>query len=274
MKQLIKSLFDLRLKDFFNQRELEQLIRIYQDDKILDSKLTDSNLRKVINEDIDQLIAGIPIQFITGYGYFYDRKFRVNEYTLIPRPETEELVHLIIRSHKSNHDLSIFDIGTGTGCIPVILKAHLSSAEISSIDISQEAINIARLNASDYHLEIDFQQGNFLDETSWKAYSDFDILVSNPPYIRKEGEQLLSSSVMDNEPLSALFPDGNDPLIFYRKMASFGKLKLNPRGRIYVEINEFLSQETFNVFRNAGYKVEMIKDLQEKDRIIIASIIT
>ena len=274
MKEFISEKFHDHLSGSFTPAEIKNLIRIYWEDK--GQALTPKSPQSLdqVEYDISLILKGTPIQYVTGKSFFYDRIFQVNEHVLIPRPETEELVSIILKDHHEKatyHDLSILDIGTGSGCIPIILKSRLNVAIIHTIEVSYEAVLVAMKNALMYDLEINFHHTDFLDEKSWKDLPNTDIIVSNPPYIQESERKIMSDSVLNYEPESALFPRGIDPLIFYRKIALFASNKLKEDGKVYVEINEYLALETVEVFESRGFGVQLIEDLQGKPRIIIAS---
>jgi release factor glutamine methyltransferase len=221
-----------------------------------------------------QLLQHKPVQYVLQEAWFAGMKFFVKEGVLIPRPETEELVELVVsKSQISNHTSQILDIGTGSGCLPIALKKRLPNSDITSIDISEEAIAIALKNATDLKADITLQQLDFLDETNWQQLGTFDVIVSNPPYIKQSESNVMSKHVIDYEPSLALFVADNNALIFYEKIAAFGKTHLNPKGQIFVEINEALGNETLTKFQQNGYQTLLEKDLQGKDRMIHAWLI-
>jgi len=198
-------------------------------------------------------------------------KFYVNEHVLIPRPETEELIELII---KTNNPISnILDIGTGSGCIPITLKKKIPHTTIVTIDVSEDALVVAKKNAAELNVEIELNQLNFLDETNWNELGIFDIIVSNPPYIKQSEIINMQPNVVANEPHIALFVADDDALVFYRKIAAFGKTHLTINGKIFVEINEALGNETISLFEEFGYRAELKKDMQGKNRMIVADVI-
>lgn len=225
---------------------------------------------------LQQILAELqthrPVQYVLGEAWFAGMRFFVNESVLIPRPETEELVEWIVtecgRQNREHSTLSILDIGSGSGCIPIVLKKKLPNARVTSIDISEPALAVARKNAATLNADIHCQQFNFLDESSWPELPVFDIIVSNPPYIKQSEQSSMAKHVLDFEPSLALFVPDKDALVFYRKIAAFGKTHLNKGGAIYVEINEALGKETVSLYEQEGYTTELRKDLQGKDRMI------
>ena len=217
-----------------------------------------------------QLLQHRPIQYVLGEAWFMGLKFFVNESVLIPRPETEELVSWVIDEHKNKGALQILDIGTGSGCIGISLQKNLPSSKVTLLDISEDALGIAAGNAKKLGATVQTQQLDILDESAWASLPIYDVIVSNPPYIKKTEAESMAKHVLDFEPSLALFVEDDDPLLFYRKIAMFGKSNLNPNGYIYVEINESLGEETTNLFQEYQYNTAIYKDLQGKERIIVA----
>ncbi len=215
-----------------------------------------------------------PIQYILNEAWFYDIPFYVNKSVLIPRPETEELVDWIIKDHQQKQDLSILDIGTGSGCIPVILKRKMPQAEVSSCDISTAALEVAQKNARKHKTEIEFIQSDFLNIENWSSFKKTDVIVSNPPYIPQKEKGFMHDNVLAHEPHLALFVEDNNPLVFYAAIAKAGSILLNEGGLIYVEIFEGLGNETLLLFEKQGYNTLMKKDMQGKSRMIKATLET
>lgn len=221
------------------------------------------------HKDFERMIIGEPLQHITGYQWFASYKFIVNNHVLIPRPETEELIQWLVEECKIKTAISILDIGTGSGCIPIAIKKKLPTANVTSCDISEEAITIAKLNAQNMNTSIQFIQLDFLKEVHWKDLPNVDVLISNPPYIPVSEKENLDKNVRDFEPATALFVADDDPFIFYRKIAVFGLQKLNPNGAIYCEIHQNFAEETMAVFNQAGYSnIELRKDIYGNDRML------
>ena len=247
-----------------------------------DFEVSKSDLEKW-NTIISELKTEKPIQYITGEAWFYGYRFEVNENTLIPRPETEELVEWIIESQKSkvksqkskaenltiqqsNH-LSILDIGTGSGCIPIALKKEIPNAIVSAIDVSEKALEMARKNAVDNEVEVHFILQNILETESLDE--KYDIIVSNPPYVRNLEKQEIKKNVLDYEPHLALFVEDNNALLFYRKIAELALTGLSSKGKLFFEINQYLGKETFELLENLGFKnIELRKDFVGNDRMI------
>jgi release factor glutamine methyltransferase len=228
-----------------------------------------------------------PVQYILQQSWFYKLPFFVDKSVLIPRPETEELVDWIIKDVKAagipvfektstdadrTRTLKILDAGSGSGCIALALKKNMPLAEVWGCDISEEALNVSRRNGSDLNIRVDFQGVDFLDPATQKGLPSVDILVSNPPYIPLSGALAMNKNVVEHEPHQALFVPDEDPLIFYRALANFGKHRLHEGGSIYCEIHEDLGNAVKDLFQQEGYGyVEVRKDMQGKDRMVKAS---
>jgi release factor glutamine methyltransferase len=217
---------------------------------------------------IKQIIADLktnkPIQHIIGEAEFYGLKFKVNEHTLIPRPETEELVQWILE-HKFT---SALDIGTGTGCIPIALKKN-KDAEISAIDVSESALLVAKENAKINEVEINFLLQDILKTTTLPKV---DVIISNPPYVLDKEKELILANVLDNEPHLALFVPDNNPLLFYKKIADLAFTSLSKNGLIFFEINERFGKETVAMLSAIGFvDIQLKKDINDKDRMIKAT---
>jgi release factor glutamine methyltransferase len=219
---------------------------------------------------IQKLKSNQPIQYILGETEFYGLKISVNENVLIPRPETEELVDWIIKENKKQK-VSILDIGTGSGCIAIALKKNIQSSTIIAIDVSTEALNLAKENAILNNVDIDFRKVSILDKNEWKMLQDIDIIVSNPPYILEKEQTLMEKNVIEFEPHLALFVPDDDALLFYRSIVEFASEKLKPNGKIYFEINEEMGNAISNLLSDNNFKNIVIKkDLRGKDRMIKA----
>ena len=211
-----------------------------------------------------------PIQHIIGKAYFYANDFLVNEHTLIPRPETEELIEWIVHNTKSE-DISVLDIGTGSGCIAISLAKQLKKTQVSAMDVSAEALKVANTNALKLKTEVRFIEQNVLELD--KLDQAYDIVVSNPPYVRESEKELMKANVLDFEPDTALFVSNADPLIFYRKIAQLFLANAKKTSRLYFEINEYLSKELTELLYTLGFtSVEVKKDFREKDRMLKATL--
>ena len=215
-----------------------------------------------------------PIQYITGEAWFYGLRFEVNENTLIPRPETEELVEWIIESQQINklpNQPKILDIGTGTGCIPISIKKNIPNAIVSAIDVSEKAIEVAKRNAVSNAVVINFILKNILETENLEQ--QYDVIVSNPPYVRNLEKEEISKNVLDYEPHLALFVEDNDALLFYRKIAQLAKESLTKNGQLFFEINQYLGKETIVLLEQLGFQnIELKKDFKGNDRMIKCSV--
>lgn len=209
-----------------------------------------------------------PIQYILGETEFYGLKFMVDGNVLIPRPETEELVDLIVSSFKSQTSkLRILDIGTGSGCIPISLKKNLPNAEVFAIDVSENALEIAKKNAKLNGVEVNFILKNILETNDLEQ--QFDVIVSNPPYVRMLEKEEIKPNVLEFEPHLALFVEDNDALLFYRKIAQLAKKNLTENGSLFFEINQYLGKETVDLLESLGFKnILLLKDIYGNDRMI------
>ena len=223
----------------------------------------------------NELLTGKPVQYVLGQAWFAELCLTVNEHTLIPRPETEELVNLCASWAASNKiqdaPFQILEVGTGSGCIAIALQQKMPAAIITAIDISAEAIEVAIINAAKYNAPIQFKTFDFLDEANWPELGSFDIIISNPPYIADIEKESMAGHVLNFEPHTALFVRDNDPLIFYSALANFGNKYLHKNGALFVEINQALGIQTQDVFEQKNYTTLLKKDLFENDRMIVAT---
>jgi len=237
--------------------------------------LGDKSFEKAIDwtNIIERLNNNEPIQYILGETEFYGRRFLVNDSVLIPRPETEELVKYIIDKQKTQFSvkrkqLSILDIGTGSGCIAISIAKELPNFIVSAYDISKNALETAKKNAELNKADVNFEKVDILKPPFIRS---FNIIVSNPPYVTKQEIYRMQKNVLDFEPHLALFVEDSEPLIFYEAIANFAFNNLTDNGLVAVEINEALGEETTNVFRRKGFsEVEIIKDMHQKDRFVSA----
>ena len=223
-----------------------------------------------------QLLQYRPLQYVLGEAWFYDMRLHVNEHVLIPRPETEELVELVIEDAVSSATdkhkaVRLLDIGTGSGCIAIALKKQLAHADIIAIDVSADALEVARKNARDQQVSVVFQLLDFLSEAEWPKLPVFDVIVSNPPYIPLSEKERLDKNVSNFEPQQALFVPDKSPLLFYQKIAAFGIDHLSEQGKIFVEIHEDYAKETAELFGEYYQSVQIINDLFGKERMIVIS---
>ena len=220
---------------------------------------------------VKDLLKSKPLQYIIGETEFCDLKFKVNENTLIPRPETSELVTKIIESQKpkAKSQKSILDIGTGSGCIAISLAKHISDSKVYAIDISEKALETAKTNAINNNVDVTFIHDDILSLRN-NIDTNFDIIVSNPPYVRELEKAEMRDNVLNWEPHTALFVSDNDPLIFYRNILEFAKTHLNEKGEVWFEINEYLGKEMTELCKTMGFSdVEIHKDFRGKERVIL-----
>ena len=294
-----KTTFLLELSSLYDEKEIESFFYLILE-KLHGLKRIDLALKpetvidgihlKQWKNIVSDLKSYKPIQYILGETEFYGLPFLVNENVLIPRPETEELVDWIVKEVESgkkstkyevgsmsslltthHSPLTILDIGTGSGCIPIALKKNLPESEVSAIDVCSEALHTATINAVNNETDINFQLLDFLDESKWNELSKYDIIVSNPPYIKTTEANTMSKHVLEFEPHKALFVPDEDALLFYRKIADFALQHLQPNGAVYVEINQQLGKETVELFQQKGFYVELKKDMSGNERMVKAS---
>jgi len=278
--QKFKKQFVTTLIPIYGNNETQQLFYLLSENYLGFSKIDISlhfnyeltvEEKNLFDEALKRLLNQEPIQYIIGTTYFYGNTFKVTPNTLIPRPETEELVEWIILDHASTRN-KILDIGTGSGCIAISLAKHLSKSTISAIDFSKEALHIAQINANSNKVIIDFIHQDILIQKQF--ITDYDIIVSNPPYVRELEKKEMAANVLEFEPNSALFVPDTDPLVFYRKIAqlimdSYAHSK--KQRWLYFEINEYLPQETANMLTTLGFhSIEIKNDFRGKPRMIKA----
>lgn len=305
----IVRFFREELNGLYNKEEIEIFI-VYCFEEFVNIKrseialrgndtVSESELLK-FNFTVKDLKKNKPIQYILGKADFYGLKFIVSPDVLIPRPETEELVDMIVKENvegrrqkgeekrenqesrtKSQEIIgngtlnSILDIGTGSGCIPIVLKKKIPSAKVFAIDISEKALAIAKQNASLNNVNIEFFQHDILSKKEFVISPEikFDIIVSNPPYIRESEKMQMHKNVLENEPHIALFVSDNEPLMFYEAIVDIALKQLKPKGKIYFEINEAFGTETKEMLEKKGIKnVEIINDINNKNRILRGNI--
>ena len=218
---------------------------------------------------VKELLKNKPIQYVLGETEFCGMKFFVEEGVLIPRPETEEMVRQLAVGHWPLA-AKILDIGTGSGCIAISLAKLLKDSVVTAVDVSEKALEFAKKNAAENDADVRFVLDDILNPKNPELIDNqYDIIVSNPPYVCDSEKSEMRANVLDFEPSSALFVSDNDPLIFYRKILEFAQKTLKPNGQIWFEINEKLGQEMQNLCLEKGFKnVEIIKDFRGKDRIL------
>lgn len=269
--QELAPIYDSGEVESFFYLILEEKFQMKRIDLALNPDLTFSNEEILVwNSILEQLQKEIPIQYLLGKTNFYGLDFEVNSTVLIPRPETEELVEWIISSQKAKgkrQNLKILDIGTGSGCIAISLAKNIPNTEVFAIDISEKALVTAQKNAEINNVSVTFLQKNILETEDLEQ--QFDVIVSNPPYVRELEKQEIKKNVLDNEPHLALFVEDNDALIFYRKIAELAQKNLSQNGQLSFEINQYLGKETMDLLEKMNFKnIELRKDIYGNDRMI------
>lgn len=278
--QTFKAYFFERLNHIYGEGEVNQLFNLtffyFKGwDKIslrLNERelLSESELLQ-LNAVVKRLVNFEPIQHIFGETNFYGLDFKVSKDVLIPRQETEELVDLILSKCKNQH-VHILDIGTGSGCIPISLAKSSSSIKVSAIDVSKEALVIAKENANMHQIKLNLYECDILQANDLSIIEEkVDVIVSNPPYITMDEKKLMHKNVLDFDPHLALFVENETPLVFYEKITQLAEKTLNEGGELYFEINEHFGIETVNLVSQFNFQnVELIKDINGKDRIVSA----
>jgi len=264
----LSKIFLSKLNDAGFAEESLQLGRMLLEDLIWDKNLPLSVHEVKIEQIVARLLNNEPIQFITGIQYFMDLKLKVSNKVLIPRPETEELCREVLAYTKST-DAKVLDIGTGSGAIVLALKSKRPNWSVAGIDLSVDALEIAKENAIDLKLEVDFSVLDILSIKDQLPMGKFDLIVSNPPYISEHERELMSISTVQHEPHMALFAHDNG-LEFYKHFATYGQNWLIDGGQMFLELNEFYADEILVIFQEYDWKALVIKDMQDKKRIIRA----
>lgn len=279
-KEEVDSLFYRSIEHFLG---LERFVLVLQPQMMLTQEE-----EQPLFEALAQLKLEKPLQYVLGKAHFMDLEFTVNENVLIPRPETEELVQWILDDHQGEQnspedtqrgstELKILDIGTGSGCIAIALAKHLRGAKVAAMDISGKALEIAEGNARNNQVEVSFIKQNILDPEHLLGLQlnelelEFDIVVSNPPYVREQEKEKMKNNVKAFEPHLALFVSNDDPLKFYRSIVRLAKTILRKGGKLYFEINQYLGPETMALLKAHNFsEIEMRKDIFGNDRMLKA----
>lgn len=257
----IFGLTKIIFSDAFNISTIDLLVK--------KNNILEVEQQKKLNEIISKLKNNEPIQYILGFTEFYGLKFNVNDNVLIPRQETEELVDLIISENKNKKNLKVLDIGTGSGCIAISLAKNILNSKVYTIDISKDAIKLAKTNSLENNTQITFIQKDILKEKNINIVDKYDIIVSNPPYVTVSEKKLMNKNVLEFEPELALFVEDNNALIFYKKITEFATKHLTKNGKLYFEINEKFGNETKEVLHSYNFKnIKLIKDINGKNRIV------
>ncbi|RUT73512.1 peptide chain release factor N(5)-glutamine methyltransferase [Ancylomarina longa] len=272
IKKELQNTYSLREIESISYILLEHILKYSRIEiHIRKQEIIEQNLIEEIHACVKELKDHKPIQYVLGETEFYDLRFKVNRHTLIPRPETEELVHAIVTENKADN-LNVMDIGTGSGCIPISLAKNLNQANVFTTDISTEAIVVAKENAQINDAVVTFYHRDILN---WKDFEweNFDIIVSNPPYVKESEKAKMENNVLEYEPHLALFVTDHDPLIFYRTIADFALVHLNKGGKLYFEINESLGKEMTALLHAKGFSSILVrKDINGRNRMMTATI--
>lgn len=267
IKKEVSNYYDEKEAGSISYLLLEKFFNLGKTDVIVKKPITSENLSQSYFTEIFKRVKAMePAQYITGIAHFYGRQFIVNSSVLIPRPETEELVDLIVREN-TQKGLKILDIGTGSGCIAINLERELSSPQVYGLDINADVVAIAEQNAVKNNAAVTFIQNDILKEIPTE--NDFDIIVSNPPYVRKKESKLMKKNVLNFEPHIALFVPDKDPLLFYKRIITLAKDLLKNKGKLYFEINEAYGEELkeYMITRNFT-EVAIFQDFQGKERMV------
>ncbi|CAN5369798.1 peptide chain release factor N(5)-glutamine methyltransferase [soil metagenome] len=264
-----------RLVGLYDEREASNIVQWLLEDSLKLNRTTfQLRLQKplseheqlLLNHQLRRLEQGEPLQYVTELAVFHGHQFRVGPEVLIPRPETEELIDLILKTLPPTLFYKVLDIGTGSGCIPISVQLARPNWNVYAVDISPEALAVAKWNAAGLGASVHFVQGDFLNEALWKIWVKPDVLVSNPPYIAQEEAAKMTKQVLEHEPRIALFPIGEDAMIFYKKLADYA-VQVNPK-YVFLELNPNFAYEVAHMFQDAGYAVEIVQDMQGKDRML------
>lgn len=275
----IKSYIHNSLQEIYSKQELNRVINLLLMD-LLDFKrqdiLSNDNIiltteqNDLLEDAIGRLKINEPIQYVLGRAYFYGNYFRVERGVLIPRPETEELVDIILKNNKGKYRM--LDIGTGSGCIAISVSKNNSKALVDAWDVSDRALEIAKYNNQTLKGTVQFSHCDILSITH-SLPEKYDVIVSNPPYITYEEKKIMDNNVLDWEPNLALFVPDDNPLLFYRKIAKLGLNSLFSNGRLYFEINQLFGKEVVNMLDELGYQdIQLLKDMFGNDRFVIAKL--
>jgi len=274
----IRGHYRRKLMPFFAERDADSLLFLVLMEytglskaRILsrhDQTVSESQLLK-IHFAVKELLKEKPVQYVLGKTEFFGLPFIVNSKVLIPRPETEELVEWAIRDLKGLQFQKIIDIGTGSGCIAVTIKKHIPVSEVTAIDISEFALEVATINADLNDVIIRFAKFDILNMKGWNQTQDYDVIISNPPYVRNLEKSTMKKNVLEYEPEVALFVEDSDPLVFYRSIIEFAKLNLKSGGKVYCEINQYLADEVKALFARHGFnRISIRKDFRGNDRLL------
>ena len=265
-------------KEGFEERETLQMSKWLLED-LLQKPYVEilMNLQQHVSESeilrlhfkLKRIAAKEPIQYVLGYSWFMGKRFEVNSSVLIPRPETEELVSQVLQRIKDNGKGRLIDLGTGSGCIPIVVKDKLPNWQISAVDISDEALIVAQRNANTYQVQVDFYGDDILNMAN--VHGVFDVIVSNPPYVLMSDQAQMQKHVLEHEPHLALFVPDTDPCLYYRKITEWALDHLCADGLIAFEVHEKYAQSVAEILSNGGFDAAIVKDLQDKDRFVFGT---
>lgn len=276
----IKALFHKELDHLYDLEEVDNFFFMLTDAYYKISRIDLAMQPQLSIEDTSAILSALellkkqqPIQYILGETEFYGSPFNVNEHTLIPRPETEELVEWVVSQFKiHNSEFSILDIGTGSGCIAISLAKQFQNAKVYALDVSKSALIVAKQNAALNNVNIEFIEANILNPETWSSdfkNLKFDVIVSNPPYVREREKKYMRRNVLDNEPHLALFVKDDNPLLFYHAITEFAVSSLTEKGCLFFEINEYLGNDMIQLLlKNNFENIELKQDVFKKDRMI------
>lgn len=269
LDELIKNYPINEIESFFYMLTEHYLALRRLDIALNPNLILKESMAPFFTEALAKLKKEFPIQYIIGSTDFMGLSFKVDENVLIPRPETEDLVSWILSSFEDKKDIKILDIGTGSGCIPISLASRMEDVHVEAMDISEKALNMARFNAEINKVTIDFILEDIL-ETS-QLNPSYDIIVSNPPYVRESEKKFMQKNVLKHEPKLALFVRDDDPLVFYEKIAQLSFPALKNKGQLYFEINQYFGEELIKLLNEIGFHtVELKKDIYGEDRMVRA----
>jgi release factor glutamine methyltransferase len=258
----------------FGDRETTSILRILRED-LFSSEVANATQSlsfqqiNTLNTALMEILSGRPVQYVVGKALFYGRYFKVDSRVLIPRPETEELVHLILSNHQDSR-INVIDLCSGSGCIGITLKLERPAWNVYALELSEDALAVSRWNAEKLGADLDFIKANLL-EMDVNNFPEVDLIVSNPPYVLESDKSSLDPAITDHEPVEALFVDDAEPLVFYKQIMKLGLMKLKPGGSFYLEINEKYGSELFSLFTcPAINKVDLLTDMQGAKRFLVA----
>lgn len=253
------TMFAITMEEVLGYQKIDVMLKA-------DEVLSENHVKR-LEEVMELLRTEQPIQYIFNKGYFYGYEFKVSSATLIPRRETEELVEWVLQimNEQPNKIWRVLDIGTGTGCIPITIKKEFPLADISAIDVSKEALQIAKENAVNLEADVLFIEKDILKTND---LANYDIIISNPPYVRNLEKAEIKKNVLEFEPHLALFVEDDDPLIFYRKIAQLAHQFLNVNGFLFFEINQYLGKEMEEMMKEYFSDIELKKDILQNDRMM------